>query len=167
MPLKGEFKEFCKRGHLRTPENLKGRSCKECNRIMELARNNTDEGRAKRHEIEKRHKETGRKAQRCAERWQEIKDNPAEKAKRSEYRKLKISDRRQYLARWRKEHPEQTLETNRRNSNRAVEEIRPHYAQATLGLKRKDIVLPDEVIEVQRLRIQIKREMKRCNQSKL
>jgi|SRR5579885_2172757 hypothetical protein len=33
MPAKGQYKEYCKRGHKRTPENLySDRSCRQCSR---------------------------------------------------------------------------------------------------------------------------------------
>jgi hypothetical protein len=166
MPGKGEFVTHCKRGHERTPENLKNRGCKICALIRENERKNTEEGRIKYQERQKKHIESGKKAARAKERWVETRDNPGEKEKRAELRKQNIEHRRQYLHQWRKDHPQQTRETSKRNSKRAVEEIRAHYAQATLGLRRKDVVLPDEIIEVQRLRIQLKREMRKCKESK-
>jgi hypothetical protein len=158
---------YCKRGHERTPENVtKSRACKICSTINARERYGKNPETIRKAKIWK--KNNPEKVRLTKEKYLEKNQG---KAKR-EWSKNNPEKLKQYNKKYYSENTEERKKnavewkTNNRDKvnarqNRAAAEIHDSYAAKRLGLKITD-VHPD-VLDLQRLHIKLKREIKNAS----
>ena len=127
--METEYK-LCKRGHVRSPENLnKRRECKECIKH----RDQTPE----RKEYQKKYNQL-----------------PTSKEYQKKYQPEKHKERKNSSV---------FKEYRKKHTKDQVDLLTDTYVRHKLGLKT--IYAPPEILELKRLQITLKRELKKCKQS--
>jgi len=146
-------KTHCLRGHERTEENVtKNGECKVCRlRKLEEWKNQNKERVSE--FIRNRYK---LRAEKFKE--QRTKHKDSRKVRDREYYKENREDRIRYSAEWRESNLERCNAKNKEIKERSRNSLSDGYVAGLLRVKVSDI--PPEVVELKRLQIQLKRELK-------
>lgn len=153
-------KTHCVRGHERTPDNVySGGACKLC--VKELSRKWRDEnpGKAKENDRKKREENP--------EKYAEIHRNAVKR-----WRISNIEKSREIAKKWRENNPEKNKERMKRwrerNPCKSGEYHRKYALEITDSFlnSRGFKGVPEEIKELQRLNLTLKRELRKCKQSK-